>query len=206
MQIRVENLETVVDRSSDIERWQAELPTERIATVEHLILLSSEMKNSSKKLNSGYRSLLELFNQHEVEYLVDGAFAFCIHALPRCTRDIDIWVNPTDANAQKVFKSLTEFDAMVHEHGVTSDTFAQEGVSWQQGEVPVNIDIFTSTQGVLFPDAWKNKTTIDLDGTEIHFISLEDLIMVKRIYNRHFDRVDVETLELARSMKHKQSS
>lgn len=42
------------------------------------------------KIQSDFKELLELFNSHNVEYLVAGAYALAFHGAPRYTGDIDL--------------------------------------------------------------------------------------------------------------------
>ena len=62
-------------------------------------------------VNSDFKDLFSIFNTEKVEYLIVGAHAVIFHAEPRYTKDIDIWINPTSANAARVWKSLQEFGA-----------------------------------------------------------------------------------------------
>ena len=39
-----------------------------------------------------FRELLELFNSHEVEYIIVGGYALAFHGAPRTTGDIDIFI------------------------------------------------------------------------------------------------------------------
>ncbi len=54
-------------------------------------------------------SLLKLLNDHDVKYIVIGATAFPVHGYARATLDVDIFIEPTEANAKKAIKVLTEF-------------------------------------------------------------------------------------------------
>jgi hypothetical protein len=49
-----------------------------------------------------FRELLELLNEHRVEYLVVGAYALAFHGAPRFTGDLDICVSPSPDNAKRV--------------------------------------------------------------------------------------------------------
>lgn len=49
-----------------------------------------------------FRELLELLNEHRVEYLVVGAYALAFHGAPRFTGDLDIFVSPSPDNAKRV--------------------------------------------------------------------------------------------------------
>ncbi len=56
--------------------------------------------------SSDFKELLRSFNEHEVKYLVVGAYAVMKYTEPRYTKDLDIWVEPTAHNADRVFKSF----------------------------------------------------------------------------------------------------
>ena len=44
----------------------------------------------------------KLLNKHDVKYCIVGAFALAFHAEPRYTKDIDIWVQASTENAEKL--------------------------------------------------------------------------------------------------------
>jgi len=44
-------------------------------------------------------------------YLLIGAHALAVHAEPRATGDLDVWVANDDENARRVYAALTRFGA-----------------------------------------------------------------------------------------------
>jgi hypothetical protein len=46
-------------------------------------------------LNPDFRDMLSAFLDQGVEFLVVGGYAMAAHRLPRATKDLDLWVNPT---------------------------------------------------------------------------------------------------------------
>lgn len=56
-----------------------------------------------------FKELLNIFNESEVRYLIVGDYAVMICSEPRFTKDLDIWIDATPENAQKVFNSLKHF-------------------------------------------------------------------------------------------------
>jgi hypothetical protein len=52
---------------------------------------------------------IELLNIHEVEYMIVGTHALSYHGRPRHTGELDIWINPTPLNADKMLKVLFDF-------------------------------------------------------------------------------------------------
>jgi len=49
-----------------------------------------------------YEEFLELLNKHDVQYCIVGAFALAFHAEPRYTKEIDIWVQASTENSEKL--------------------------------------------------------------------------------------------------------
>ena len=56
-----------------------------------------------------FKELLALFNALHVKYLIVGGYALAFHGAPRMTGDIDIYVQPNDANAAKIIEALKRF-------------------------------------------------------------------------------------------------
>ena len=46
------------------------------------------------EVRSDFKNLLELFNVHNVKYMIVGGYALAFHGAPRYTGDIDILVKP----------------------------------------------------------------------------------------------------------------
>ena len=42
----------------------------------------------------------------EVRFLIVGAHALAVDGVPRGTQDLDIWIDPTADNAQRVWRAL----------------------------------------------------------------------------------------------------
>lgn len=62
-------------------------------------------------LNQDYREMLSALSDNDVRFLIVGAYAMAGHGYPRSTGDINIWVEPSEENSEKVCKSLAEFGA-----------------------------------------------------------------------------------------------
>jgi tRNA nucleotidyltransferase/poly(A) polymerase len=57
-------------------------------------------------LNSSFKDLLSALNRCEAKYMVVGGYAVRLYTEPRYTKDLDIWVESTPENAQRVFRAL----------------------------------------------------------------------------------------------------
>jgi hypothetical protein len=122
-----------------------------------------------------------------------GGYAVMKYSEPRFTKDLDIWVEASPENAQKVFTSLRAFGAPLD--GLTEDHFADTGF-YQMGRPPVRVDILMNIEGVEFRSAWANRIEADFDGVPAYFIGLTDLIENKKTSGRLQDLADIEKMEL----------
>jgi hypothetical protein len=55
-----------------------------------------------------YEEFIAALNAHGVRYLVVGAHAVAFHARPRATKDLDLLLEPSRQNAEKVLSALTD--------------------------------------------------------------------------------------------------
>jgi hypothetical protein len=154
-----------------------------------------------KQMISDFKEILKIFNANQVRYLIIGGYAVSEYAEPRYTKDLDIWIDASDENSERVFSSLKEFGAPLSQ--LTSSDFSQEGNFYQMGRPPIRIDILMSIEGLLFNQAWKNRNTVLFFDEQINLISLDDLIIAKKSAGRPQDLIDLENLILAKSLKEK---
>lgn len=104
-----------------------------------------------------YEEFIAAFNAHGVRYLVVGAHAVALHARPRATRDLDILIDPTPANARRVLAALRDFFAGA-ELGYSVEDILDPGWILQLGVAPVRIDLIAGIPGLKsFGAAWKNR-------------------------------------------------
>ncbi len=55
-------------------------------------------------LAQDFEDFVKLLNQRQVEYLIVGGYALAFHGKPRHTGDLDIWINISEQNAEKMLK------------------------------------------------------------------------------------------------------
>ncbi|MCX7420759.1 MAG: hypothetical protein NT013_14630 [Planctomycetia bacterium] len=78
---------------------------------------------------------------------------------------------------------------------LTAQDFMELDQIVQLGFPPNRIDIFNSTLGVEFSECYPNKLERTLDGVDVSFISLQDLIKNKQAAARPQDIVDLGKLK-----------
>jgi hypothetical protein len=62
-------------------------------------------------LTSDMKELIRAFNEFGVEYLLVGGFAFGVHAEPRATKDLDLFIRADARNSNAVFRALCKYGA-----------------------------------------------------------------------------------------------
>ncbi|MBS2022211.1 MAG: hypothetical protein JST92_07355 [Deltaproteobacteria bacterium] len=145
--------------------------------------------------------MLGLLDSFGVEFLVVGGLALAVHAEPRSTKDLDLWVRATPDNAERLFAALKAFGAPLH--GATPSDFATPGIGLQLGVPPARIDLLTQIDGVEFAAAWPRRLAASFDGVPAPVISREDLLTNKRAAGRPQDLVDVDAVEAKAPRKKK---
>lgn len=144
-------------------------------------------------LNPDYAEMLCALSDEGVEFLLVGAYAMAAHGVPRATGDIDVWVNPSRDNAQRVLRALGRFGAPLFD--LKAADLARDGTVFQLGVPPRRIDLLTSIDGVVFAEAWPKRVICRIDGQDVPVLSREDLVANKRAAARPKDLVDVQILE-----------
>lgn len=137
-------------------------------------------------------------NSKGVKYLVIGGYAVNVHGYVRYTKVIDIAIEISDANAEKVIMVIQEFG--LGSLGLTKEDFLRQNFVTQLGHEPVRIDILNDINGVRFEDAWANRKEVAYEGVQINFIGLDELLILKAVAGRSQDKTDIEKLK-ARNKK-----
>jgi hypothetical protein len=144
-------------------------------------------------VNPDFRDLLKKFNEHRVEYLVIGAYALMYYTVPRYTKDIDVWVNPTRDNARRVRQALKEFGAPLKD--VSERDFTDKELVYQIGIEPNRIDIMMGIGKMRFSTAWKKRRKSTYGDVRINILGKSDLIRSKMIAGRPRDLLDASELK-----------
>jgi hypothetical protein len=138
--------------------------------------------------------MLSEFSAAGVEFLIVGAHALAAHGIPRATGDLDIWIRPTRANAERAHAALARFGAPLKD--LTVEDLTREGNVFQIGVPPARIDILTSITAVTFEEAWPRRLVAQVaEGVQAPLLGLEDLLRNKRAVGRPKDLADVAWLE-----------
>ncbi|MDF1800449.1 MAG: hypothetical protein P1V81_14830 [Planctomycetota bacterium] len=139
-----------------------------------------------------FKELLELFNVHDVEYLLVGGYALAFHGAPRFTGDLEILVRPTAENADRILQALAAF-------GFSGLDLAPEDFQLpervvQLGVPPVRIELLTSLSGLTWDEAHGGREPGEYGGVAVDFIGRKQFIANKRATGRNQDLADLDVL------------
>jgi len=131
------------------------------------------------------------FQKNDVKYLVIGGIAAVLHGVPRVTLDVDILIEPTKENAEKLLIALSESG-----FGTAEMTNAQEIIDTEITifDDRIRLDVQTSTPGIQFEDAWERRVIMTIKGQEFAVVSRPDLVQSKVAAGREVDLEDVRIL------------
>jgi hypothetical protein len=145
--------------------------------------------------NQDFRDFIAALNNNHVEYLLVGGYAVALYGYPRATGDMDIWVNRTQENYQKLRKAFEEFVMPMFD--MTEERFLKhlEIDVFRFGRKPVAIDIMTKMGNMNFDECYPLATTYKDDDLTIKVVHYNHLLAAKKAAGRHKDLSDIENLE-----------
>jgi len=139
-----------------------------------------------------WSELIALLRSHRVRFLVVGAHALAAIGRPRATIDLDLLVDPSEANAKRLATALAEFG------------YAALAREWQEftrpdrmatlGRPPLRVDIMTSISGVSFDRAWRTRMRGKWGRHIVNFLGRQAFLANKKAAGRAKDLLDIELL------------
>ena len=135
-------------------------------------------------------SLLKSLNAHDVEYVIIGATAFPIHGYSRATLDMDIFIRPTEENAENTWQALSDFGYDMSNVSV-AEMLSKKILIRQY---LIETDIHPFVKGITIDEVSKHKVVGKIGKTRAYFASLDDLIKMKKAAGRDKDKEDLKIL------------
>jgi len=139
------------------------------------------------------QGVFESLQRHNVKYVVIGGIAAILHGVPRATFDLDLLIEPTESNAQRLLDAFAEAGLGTAALTSPSDILGHEITIFKD---KVRVDVQTSTPGLVFEEAWARRLTLMYQGQGFHIVSRDDLIASKLASGRPVDLEDVRLLKL----------
>ena len=134
--------------------------------------------------------------QAKVAYIMIGGYATNLHGFQRFTGDLDIWIKDTGDNRKNLRKAFQLSDL--------GDIPQLETIPFIAGWTDfhlnngLRLDILTDMKGLegySFDECLEMASIADIEGVQVPFLHINQLIANKKAINRPKDQIDVQALE-----------
>ncbi len=147
-----------------------------------------------------WSEFLRLLTRHRVRFLLIGGHALAVHARPRHTEDLDLFVDATKANGVRILRALNDFG--FGEVAPPLELLSRPGKVFMLGRVPYRIDLLTRIDGVEFRRAWANRVEARFGPLTLNVIGRRELVENKLAAARPKDLADVAALREVSARHH----
>jgi len=146
--------------------------------------------------NSDFQEFLLALNNNEVNYVLVGGYSVIYHGFPRTTGDIDIFVEVSKKNYDKLALAFEQFQMPLFD--MTEESFLQQAHInvYTFGRPPVCIEILKEISGFTFQEIEKNALNTVFEEIPMKVIHINDLKRNKEISGRAKDLNDLENLSI----------
>lgn len=144
-------------------------------------------------MHSDLIELLQLLGKYKVRYLIIGGYAVGVHAEPRATKDLDIWVDAWLANGRRLLQALESFGAPID--NLSAKDISIPGLLYVFGRPPLRVDILNRVGKEVFQEAFKEKVTVQFGKMKVFVVSKEVLKRMKKATGKPQDKADLKKLE-----------
>lgn len=148
------------------------------------------------ELNQDWSEFLCALIARRVRFVLVGGHAVAGHGEPRLTEDLDVFVEPSPANARRLRDALIDFGFGAV--APTAEHLAQADKVFMLGRKPWRIDILTGIDGVTFSAAWATRVEAEFVARPLYVIGRAALIKNKRAAGRTKDLLDIALLDAHR--------
>jgi hypothetical protein len=143
-------------------------------------------------MDTPYEKLLENLARAEVKFIVVGGVAVALNGFVRTTDDVDILIERSPENIQRLLAALATFGEG-HSRELTLQDFDEmEGAIRVIEDFP--LDIFTVMRGQSYRDLASQLGQTKVNDVTIDFLNAEGLIRLKADSEREKDQIDVAAL------------
>ena len=117
-----------------------------------------------------FQDFLRLLNANAIRYLVIGGYAVAYHGYVRYTGDLDIFVELSTENAERIVRALREFGFDLPK--LKPGLFLRKGKIIRMGQEPMRLEILNEIDGVSFGECYRHRRMARLDDLKINFIEI----------------------------------
>ena len=140
--------------------------------------------------------------ENNVQYILVGGYAINLHGYQRFTGDLDIWIKDELANRQKLRRAFVACNM----GDLPMLEYMQFMPGWTDFHLNNNmrLDILIDMKGLegyTFDECLQMASVADIEGINIPFLHINQLIENKKQVNRPKDQLDVLALEEIRKLR-----
>jgi hypothetical protein len=144
--------------------------------------------------NPDFQEFLLALNKNEVHYVLVGGYSVIYHGFPRTTGDLDLFVEVSKSNYQKLVKAFDQFQMPIFDMTEDSFLYQSEINVYTFGRPPVCIEILKEISGFTFHEIYNNALNTIFEEIPMKVIHLNDLKRNKQMSGRAKDLNDLENL------------
>ncbi|MGA0558418.1 hypothetical protein ACO2Q8_17285 [Larkinella sp. VNQ87] len=144
--------------------------------------------------NEDFRLFVEYAERCQLKYMVIGGFAMYLNGISRTTEDVDVWMEPTHENGQRLICTLL---GMGYEEEELSHVKTLDFTQIQVFGLNNYIDVLTVVHRKFnFGDCYSRALAFrNPHGHTIHFLHLNDLRETKVLARRPQDLRDIVLID-----------
>jgi hypothetical protein len=145
--------------------------------------------------NSDFQDFLRALWSAEVKYVLVGGYSVILHGYSRTTGDLDIWVERSAENYERLVVAFQQFGMPTFD--MTSRNFLDNPAMdvFTFGRPPVAIDIITELKGLAFDNAYAAAEVRQIEEVTVRLIQYQQLLKAKEAAGRPRDQNDIENLK-----------
>jgi len=146
-------------------------------------------------MEPSFEKLLVLLAERGVQFIVVGGVAVTLQGYVRLTEDVDLLVEPTSGNIQRLLTTLCSWGEGFAA-GLTPDDFddTEGAIRIVEEAEQCQVDLFTRLSGRRYSDVLIDADTLILRGLAVRYASKPSLIGWKGASMREKDRLDAMAL------------
>ena len=145
-------------------------------------------------LYDNFIELMSSFEKNEVEYVLIGGLAINLHGFNRNTQDIDLFVNSTEENINKLKKSLFQVFEDDDIDEISIEELNKFPVIRYGSSSGIQIDLIVKL-GEVFCYSDLSIDIKEIDGIKIRYANLKTLYKLKEKTYREIDQLDLKFIK-----------
>jgi hypothetical protein len=145
------------------------------------------------ELDAAELSVISAFETRGVRYVVVGSYAKRVHSLERLRGDLDLLVEASVTNGERLLVALTVDLRLTGAH-LSAENLSKQGQHVSLGRY--GVDILTSAADPSFDDVFRARCPVDVGGRTIGVASLEHIRYMMRASGRDQDLQDLASMGL----------